>query len=72
MKKLILVSLVTILFSCKMENEKVESTNNIEVSNSKLERVEPLNWWIGLKDNTLQLLVKEDNIGKATVEVCIY
>ncbi len=69
MKKLILVSLVTILFSCKMENEKVESTNNIEVSNSKLERVEPLNWWIGLKDNTLQLLVKEDNIGKATVDV---
>ena len=69
MKKLILVSLVTILFSCKMENEKVESTNNIEVSNSKLERVEPLNWWIGLKDNTLQLLVKEDNIGKASVGV---
>ncbi len=69
MKKLILVSLVTILFSCKMENEKVESTNNIEVSNAKLERVEPLNWWIGLKDNTLQLLVKEDSISKATVDV---
>jgi len=51
MQKLILVLLVTILFSCKMENEKVESTNNIEVSNSKLERVEPLNWWIGLKNN---------------------
>ena len=69
MKKLILVLLVTILFSCKMENEKVESTNNIEVSNSKLERVEPLNWWIGLKDNTLQLLVKEDNISSATPEI---
>ena len=69
MKKLIVFSLVTILFSCKMENEKVESINNIEVSNSKLERVEPLNWWIGLKDNTLQLLIKEDNIGSATPEI---
>ena len=69
MKKLILVLLVTILFSCKMENEKVESTKKIEVSNSELERVEPLNWWIGLKDNSLQLLVKEDNIGSATPEI---
>ncbi len=69
MKKLIVFLLVTILFSCKMENEKVESTNNNEVSNSKLERVEPLEWWIGFKDDTLQLLVKEDNIGSSTPEI---
>ena len=69
MKKLIIVSLITILFSCKMENKKVESTSNVEVSNSKLERVEPLNWWIEFKDNTLQLLIKEDNIDEASVEI---
>ncbi len=68
MKKLIVVLLVTILFSCKMENEKVESTN-IEVSNSKLERVEPINWWIDFKDNTLHLLVKDDNIGSSNPEI---
>ena len=69
MQKLIIISLVTILFSCKMEDKKVESTNNMMISNAQLERVEPLNWWIGFKDQSLQLLVKEDKIGSSTPKI---
>ncbi len=36
-----------------------------KVSNTFLERVEPSNWWINFKDSSLQLLVKEPNIGNA-------
>ena len=52
-----------------MENKNIEPTNNLDVSNSNLERIEPINWWIGFKDNTLQLLVKEDNIGNSNPEI---
>jgi len=46
----------------------VESTKNISevsISNTTLERVEPTNWWIDFKNTSLQLLVKEDNIGNS-------
>ena len=43
--------------------------SNITVSNSSLERVEPPNWWIGFKNQNLQLLVKHNNIGEATPSV---
>jgi glycosidase len=36
----------------------------VEVSN-EIERIEPPNWFIDFKDTSLQLLVKEDNIGVA-------
>src|SRR5690606_27224253 len=39
------------------------------VSNTSLERVEPPHWWVGFKNNTLQLLVKENGIGAATPEI---
>lgn len=35
------------------------------VANAQIERVEPINWWIGFKSNDLQLLVKGKNIGTA-------
>lgn len=54
-----------ILISCK---DKVSQFSG-EVSNSSLERVEPSNWWVGYKETSLQLLVKEENIGKAKVIV---
>jgi len=66
----VLICLMLVSFSSCNQNEKnMTQKQTREVSNSKLERVEPPNWWIGLKDNTLQLLVKEDNIGMATAEV---
>jgi neopullulanase len=57
---------LTILFLIACSN--VESTKNISevsISNTTLERVEPINWWIDFKNTSLQLLVKEDNIGNS-------
>ena len=57
---------LTILFLIACSN--VESTKNVSevsISNTTLERVEPTNWWIGFKNISLQLLVKEDNIGSS-------
>ncbi len=35
----------------------------------EIERVEPSNWWVGFKNQTLQLLVKDENINTAKVEI---
>ena len=42
-----------------------ENVVEAPVSNTFLEIVEPPNWFIGFKDTTLQLLVKEENIGNS-------
>ncbi len=36
---------------------------------SQIERIEPPNWWVGLKNTELQLLVKHDKISEAQPEV---
>lgn len=36
---------------------------------SQIERIEPPNWWIGLKQTELQLLVKHDKISNAQPEI---
>ena len=52
------------IFSCKnAETEK--NVSDVSISNTSLERVEPTNWWVGFKDTSLQLLVKENNIGSS-------
>ena len=52
------------LFSCdKVETKK--NVSEVSISNTSLERVEPISWWIGLKNTSLQLLVKEKNIGNS-------
>ena len=33
---------------------------------AQIERVEPMNWWVGMKDHSLQLLIKEKNISEST------
>ena len=62
-------ALVFSFFSCHQSEKNNINDVPIEVSNSKLERVEPLNWWIGFKERTLQLLVKENQISSATPEI---
>ena len=57
-----LLLFIALFFSCKNE-ELLKNVSEVSVSNTTLERVEPPNWWIGFKNNTLQLLVKDDNIG---------
>ena len=36
---------------------------------AQIERIEPPNWWIGFKDNHLQLLIKGDNISLYSPEL---
>ncbi|AUC86650.1 alpha-amlyase [Polaribacter sp. ALD11] len=55
---------IFIFISCSnTENQK--NVSEVSISKTSLERVEPPNWWIGFKDTSLQLLVKEDNIGNS-------
>lgn len=42
---------------------------SMNAQNQRLKRVEPANWWLGMKDNGLQLLVYGENIGKTTPEI---
>ncbi|WP_405575360.1 glycoside hydrolase family 13 protein [Winogradskyella sp. Asnod2-B02-A] len=69
--KLILITLlVAMVFSCQEtiseENEVSESVTEIQ---NDIEKVEPPHWWIGFKNQDLQLLVKHPNIGKATAKI---
>ena len=57
-----LLLFIALFFSCKNE-ESLKNVSEVSVSNTTLERVEPPHWWISFKNNTLQLLVKDDNIG---------
>ncbi len=42
---------------------------NTYSQNFRLARVEPPNWWVGFKNDTLQLLLYGENISSATVEI---
>ncbi len=65
-----IVFLVLLIASCKhKESEGNIKNSEVKVSNSFLERVEPPNWWVGLKNSKLQLLVKEENIKNWTPEI---
>tara|TARA_R110002073_G_scaffold14554_3_gene59387 strand:- start:14976 stop:16895 length:1920 start_codon:yes stop_codon:yes gene_type:complete len=51
--------------SCEKQSEALVLT---EISND-IERVEPPNWWVGFKNDQLQLLVKHPSIGSATASI---
>jgi len=61
--------LIFSLIACKETEAGSTQTEPVEVSNTSLTRVEPPNWWIGMKDNSLQLLVNHPNIGAVTPEI---
>ncbi|PQJ74072.1 glycoside hydrolase family 13 protein [Polaribacter gangjinensis] len=65
MKNSFLLLIFIVFISCNNSNKESMNTEIKEVSNTFLERVEPPNWWIDFKDSSLQLLVKETNIGSA-------
>lgn len=72
MKFRVLLHIIVLLamVSCKNESKTIASTTqNQELSNQKLNRVEPPNWWIGFKNNSLQLLVHEKNISSYTPSI---
>lgn len=64
----LLVVICLSFFSCNKETTEQKVSEGI-MSKTSLERVEPPNWFIGFKDTSLQLLVKEDNIGAATPKI---
>ena len=67
MKKVVLYIVLIFFISCNLNTEKKnDEKKQYKVSNTFLERVEPTNWWVGFKNNKLQLLVKEENISNAT------
>lgn len=53
---------IFVFISCS-NTESKKNVSEVLTSNTSLERVEPTNWWIDFKDPSLQLLVKEANIG---------
>ena len=65
MKNSFLLIIFSVFIACN--NSKKDSMNQeiIEVSNTFLQRVEPPNWWVDFNDSSLQLLVKEPNIGNS-------
>jgi glycosidase len=72
MKTLIQSSFTLLIFSliaCKETEAGSNQTEPVEVSNTSLTRVEPPNWWIGMKDNSLQLLVNHQSIGTTTPHI---
>ena len=66
------ICMLILMSSCK---EKSNSENEISTSNEPvveaydINKVEPPHWWIGFKNQKLQLLVKHPNIGSATPEI---
>ena len=55
-KKNFIVFIFLITISCKTEKKDFISNDNIQLSDL-IERVEPPNWWVGMKTNDLELLV---------------
>ena len=68
MKKIGIIWCLLLLVSCNQEPNK-NTTERAEVSGNKLSHVEPPNWWVGMKNSTLQLLVHHDNIGTHNVSI---
>lgn len=69
MKRIVLTFAILVLVfmtSCKENEPEINSnnqTNTAFVEVNDIERIEPPNWWIGFKNDSLQLLVKHPNIG---------
>lgn len=68
--QLVILFLTVFAVSCKNESTiAVEKAPVIDVEKHDIERVEPLNWWVGFKNNALQLLVNHPNISKTTPHI---
>jgi len=62
MKKIIFIGFLTLFtISCNTEKQDLKSNDNIQLIDL-IERVEPPNWWVGMKTNDLQILVYGNSI----------
>ena len=72
-KKTILLIFLLGLVACKKTDQNVEISETVSpISNESLNRVEPPNWWVGMNDKSLQLLIHHDNIGGTSPEISYY
>ncbi|MBO6605740.1 glycoside hydrolase family 13 protein [Psychroserpens sp.] len=72
MKKLILIAFLCFAFACKenTSNDNNDASNTVEfIDKHEIERVEPPNWWIGFENDSLQLLVKHEEIANYSASI---
>src|SRR5210317_1185939 len=59
---------IIVLHSC-INQENSKSVSEVSVSNTYLNKVEPTNWWVNMKNDELQLLIHHPNISEYTPEI---
>ena len=70
MKRIGLLLILITIVSCNSNNkEQIAFQSTKKVSNTFLEKVEPPFWYVGFKNTSLQLLVKEENIGESNPSI---
>ena len=69
MKKIIFIGFLTLFtISCNTEKQDLKSNDNIQLIDL-IERVEPPNWWVGMKTNDLQILVYGKSINDLITKI---
>ena len=67
-----LLCVFTLNLSCKKQNgmtvNEVDENSSI-IEKQDINRIEPLNWWVGFKNTSLQLLVHHPNISEWSPEI---
>lgn len=58
-----------LLAACQQEQAKNSTAPQLDRVSHDIDIVEPPNWWVGFKNQNLQLLVHHPEIGKASVSV---
>ncbi len=64
--------LMVLSVSCRenaSEDVASEEVKSEFINQNDIQRIEPPNWWIGFQNDTLQLLIKHDNIGDYTPSI---
>jgi glycosidase len=64
----LLLSGLVLLASCQKGTSAVKAPEITELS-ADIERIEPPNWWVGFKNQQLQLLVKHPDIGSSKASI---
>ena len=67
-----LLCVFTLNLSCKKQNDMnlVEADDaSAIIEKHNINRIEPLNWWVGFKNTSLQLLVHHPNISEWTPKI---
>ncbi|RCT53914.1 glycoside hydrolase family 13 protein [Winogradskyella sp. KYW1333] len=70
--RILTVFILMVLMSCQesvSNSDEVNSLKTTIVESNEIDKVEPPHWWIGLKNQKLQLLVKHPNIGSSHVDI---